>query len=386
MRLLADHSAAVNQFAGVGRYARHVVPALVEARPDWKITVGYASGGASPAAALAEAQSAMPSGPGVRWRRWPIDRTRLDQLWYRARLPLPVQVLSGSTTGRFDVVYSPDFTVPPAGRTPRLMTVHDLAFRIRPDLVAPRLVQFLEAVVPAESQRVARVLTVSESARRDLIERLGMTAERVGVVPNGVEQRFFDAAPLDVATREQMGVPESYLLCVGTIEPRKNHHGLWEALRGPGRDLDLPLVVVGRPGWRGAEIVAAAGDLIASNRVIIMPTVDNATLPSLYAGAAATVYPSWYEGFGLPVIESLAAGRPTVVSSVAALVEVGGDHVIVVDPSDPESIADGLRHALASNERLPDMTAARRHHAEWYRWFRAGEALAETIERVHDGR
>ena len=386
MRLLADHSAAVNQFAGVGRYARHVVPALVEARPDWKITVGYAPGGASPAAALAEAQSAMPSGPGVRWRRWPIDRTRLDQLWYRARLPLPVQVLSGSTTGRFDVVYSPDFTVPPAGRTPRLMTVHDLAFRIRPDLVAPRLVQFLEAVVPAESQRVARVLTVSESARRDLIERVGMTAERVGVVPNGVEQRFFDAAPLDVATREQMGVPESYLLCVGTIEPRKNHHGLWEALRGPGSDLDLPLVVVGRPGWRGVEIVAAAGDLIASNRVIVMPTIDNATLPSLYAGAAATVYPSWYEGFGLPVIESLAAGRPTVVSSVAALVEVGADQVIVVDPSDPESIADGLRHALASKEHLPYITAARRQRAEWYRWFRAGEALAETIERVHDGR
>ncbi|MDQ3512758.1 MAG: glycosyltransferase family 4 protein [Chloroflexota bacterium] len=382
MRVLIDHSAAVNQLAGVGRFARHIVPALVAARPGWDVTLGYAPGGPHHAAALAEARSAMANGPAPRWREWPLGRDRANQLWYRARLPVPAQVFSG----RADVVYSPDFTVPPAGRTPRLVTVHDLAFRLRPDLVPPRLVRFLERTVVRSAQRVARVVTVSQSARRDLIEHLGMPDSCVSVVPNGVDEEFFAARPLDAPARAVIGLPASYLLCVGTIEPRKNHRGLWQALAGPGHDIDVPLVVVGRPGWQADAILRDAGPLVASGRVIVLEDIDNATLPAIYAGAAATVYPSWYEGFGLPVIESLAAGRPAVVSTAAALVEAGGDQVIVTDPGDPESIANGIRIALGAGQRAPGAETARRARAGWYRWDRAAEALAETIERVYDER
>lgn len=386
MRLLIDDSAAVNQLAGVGRYARHVVPALVAARPDWEVTLGYAPGGPDHAVALAEARHAMDAAPAARWHEWPVGRARLDQAWYRARLPLPVQLFSGRGADRPDVVYSPDFTVPPAGRTPRLMTIHDLAFRLWPDLVAPRLMRFLEGVVPRSARRAAGVVTVSESARRDLIAHLGLPADRISVVPNGVDGRFFAAVPPGEEDRIWLGLPASYLLCVGTIEPRKNHLALWSALRGPGRDIDVTLVVAGKPGWRGREITAAADDLVRCGRVIFLPNVDNATLPAVYAGSAATVYPSLYEGFGLPVIESLAAGRPTVVSSAAALVEVGGDQVTVADPADPESIAAAIRAALHPDQRSTAAVAARRDRAGWYRWPTAGEALAETIERVHDER
>lgn len=375
-RVLVDHSAAFHQGAGIGRYARRVVPAAAAALPRARWTLFHAPSRPGRPRFEAETIAAFAeTGVAVRVRRVPLSRRRLDQLWFRARLPLPVQVFGGGA----DVVYSPDFTAPPAGGVPRVMTVHDLAFLVRPDLVPGALRRYLEAVVPRQIATAARVVAVSETTRRDLIERLGVSPDRIAVVPNGVEERFFAADPLGDGDRRRYGLPAAYLLCVGTIEPRKNHATLFRALSRWAAGVDLPLVVVGRRGGEAGSILAEAEPLRRDGRLVVLGYVADALLPALYAGAAATVYPSWYEGFGLPVLESLAAGVPTVTSDAPALREIGGGATIVAPAGDAEALGAAIEEALSAGRQGQAASGARRAVARDATWEAAGRALGGVL-------
>ena len=349
--------------------------------PAARFCLFYAPSRPESAPFATDAVAALGENARVAVRRLPFSRRRADQLWFRARVGLPVQLWSGGA----DVVYSPDFTAPPAGRAPRLATIHDLAYLRCPEHVPPALRRYLSAVVPRQVAGLARVITVSETTRVDLIERLGVPEGRITVVPNGVEDRFFAARPPDAAMRARLGLPARYLLIVGTVEPRKNHANLFRAMTMLPQ-LDLPLVVAGRRGWGAEPIVADAAGLRAAGRVIELEYVPDRDLPALYAGAEATIYPSWYEGFGLPVLESLAAGVPTVIGSAPALVEVADGAAMVADPGDPEAIADAILRALSTGQAGDAARAARRAAARRYRWDDAGRTLAATLREVVGGR
>jgi glycosyltransferase involved in cell wall biosynthesis len=382
LRVLVDHSAAFHQGAGIGRYGRQVVPAAAAELPRARWTLFHAPSRPHPPRFEVETLAAFAgTGVGVRVRRAPLSRRRLDQLWFRARLPLPVQVFGGGA----DVVYSPDFTAPPAGGAPRVMTVHDLAFLVRPELVPEALRRYLAAVVPRQIATAARVVAVSGTTRRDLAERLGVPPDRIAVVPNGVEGRFFSAEPMGAVDRRRHGLPAAYLLCVGTIEPRKNHATLFRALSRWADGVDLPLVVVGRRGWDAGPILAEAEPLRRDGRLVFLGYVADALLPALYAGAAATVYPSWYEGFGLPVLESLAAGVPTVTSDAPALREVGGGATIVAPADDAEALGAAIGEALSVERQGEAAAAARRAVAREATWEASGRALADVL-RAASGR
>src|SRR5215210_8020067 len=189
MRVVVDDSAAFNQGAGIGRYARQVVPAATRCLPGARFRLVYAPSRSGIAPYGEATMQAFDPGQEVNIRRLPFSRRRADQLWFRAGLPVPLQLFAGST----DLVYSPDFTAPPAGCTPRLITIHDLAFLVAPAHAPERLRRYLAQVVPRQVSRAARVLTVSQTTRDDLIERYNVDAQRIAVVPNGVEERFFTA-------------------------------------------------------------------------------------------------------------------------------------------------------------------------------------------------
>ena len=380
MRVLVDHSAAFNQGAGIGRYARNLVPAAHAFLDQATFRLWYAPANDGPGFAI---ETLAGFRGRERWdvRRAPISRLRVDQLWFRARLAVPIEALAG----RSDVVYSPDFTAPPSRRAPRIMTIHDLAYLIVPERSPPQLRRYLSSVVEREVRRVATIACVSETTKRDVIDRLRVAEDRVVVIPNGVDRRFFDAQPLGEIERTRLGLPQNYLLIVGTIEPRKNHLSLFAALDRLPADVDLPLVVAGRVGWQAGDVIAAANHLVERKRVILLDYVEDAVLPSLIAGAAALVYPSWYEGFGLPVLEGLAAGVPVVASDVPAHREVAGDAATFVDPHAAESIAAGIEEALAHGNE-PRHRAKRRHRAEGYTWDRSGALLARLLTDVGSGR
>jgi glycosyltransferase involved in cell wall biosynthesis len=378
MRLLVDDSAAFNQGAGIGRYARNVLPAAVRRLPSARVTLWYAPSCPGPAPFARETAELFSGTAAPRVRRSPLSRRRMDQLWFRARVPLPVQLM----TGPADLVYSPDFTAPPSGRTPRVVTVHDLAFIVRPETAPAPLRRYLTSVVPRQVARAARVVAVSEATKRDLVERLGTDPARIAVIPNGVDDRFFAASPLTPDARARLGLPDDYLLTVGTLEPRKNHLGLFRAIQLLDGRVELPLVVAGRPGWEFGPILEAAEPLRRRGRIILLDYVPEADLPGLYAGAAAVVYPSWYEGFGLPVVEALAAGVPVVASAVPALMEVADGSAVFVDPSLPEAIAEAIERSLGTDLQTGAARERRRGLARRYDWDASGEMLAHLFADV----
>lgn len=379
LRLLIDDSPAINQGAGIGRYAREIVPAAMRALDDAEIVLWYAPErpGQAPFlhATLSKFQGCLPP----RIASVPVSRRRMDQFWYRARIPLPLQVLARA---RADVVYSPDFTAPPSGRTPRIVTVHDLAFEVCPERAPAGLRRYLQAVVPRQVASAARVIAVSETTRADLIERYGIEPANVAVAPNGVEERFFSAQPLTEDERTSLGLPRRYILTVGTLEPRKNHVTLFRAVEILGAGFDYPLVVAGRPGWDTGPILSAAAPLVQSGHVRLLDYVPEHLLPGLYAGARCFIYPSWYEGFGLPVLEALAAGIPVVASTAPALKEVAGACARYVDPASAEDIALAIVEAVVDAERTPDRIEARRRQARRFTWEAAGRVVANVIREV----
>src|SRR5947209_237676 len=221
LRILVDASAAFNQGAGIGRTSRNLLAAARAGLNEAEFVLWYAPERPGQPPFAREMLEQFPTDPEVIRARF--SRRRADQLLFRANAPIPFQALAG----RGDIAYSPDFTVPHGWRIPNVITVHDLAFMIRPQTAPEPLRQYLNAVVPRQIARAARVVAVSETTKRDVVERLGVDPEKIVVIPNGVDSCFFEAKPLEPRYRAALGLPDRYLLIVGTIEPRKNHLNLF---------------------------------------------------------------------------------------------------------------------------------------------------------------
>ncbi|HUR91711.1 MAG TPA: glycosyltransferase family 1 protein [Gemmatimonadaceae bacterium] len=252
------------------------------------------------------------------------------------------------------------------GDMPTVITVHDLVPLHFPETTTPwsRLYSTLtfERILDAASI----VLAPSQDTARDIRQSLGISAERIRVVPNGVDEFFFSAPG------EAPPIPRPFILFVGTPEPRKNLGRLAEAvtaLRSRGRSETL--VVAGCDGWGGIQL--------DSSSVTMLGRVSDATLRSLYAHAACLAIPSLHEGFGLPAIEAMATGTPVVASDRGALREVTGGDAVLVDPLDPEAIASGIVTAIEDRDRL---STRGRERARLFSWSRAAGLLAAVYREL----
>lgn len=371
MRALVEASAAFDQTAGIGRYSRNILGTLMPILADWDWRLLHAP--AVPSSTIAP-ESWLPAFDG-KVVQLPISRRRADQLWFRARAPVDVQLFAG----RGDILYSPDFTAPPAIRVPRIVTVHDLAFLTHPEHITPALRSYLSEVVPRQVAKADVVAVVSQATGWDVIERLRVPDARVVVIRNGIEARFFRAPRLDAPVRETLGIPERFLLMVGTIEPRKNHLNVLRAIRGMPAGDRLPLVIAGRPGWGYEQTLALARQMEADGLVRVLDFVPEAILPSLYASADAVLYPSWTEGFGLPILEAFAAGTPVITGIAPALREVAGDLATFVDPADPDAIAAAIASHVTGTVMVSSV-AERIARARLFTWHEPAMRLAEVLK------
>jgi glycosyltransferase involved in cell wall biosynthesis len=256
------------------------------------------------------------------------------------------------------------YVVPPAYRGPAVVTVQDLSFERHPELMSARDRFFFRTFVRPSVRRAARVLTGSEWTKRDLVERYGVAPEKIVITPYGVDPSFGPDGPAVDS------VP--YALFVGGLEPRKNPVGALEAIALV--DGDLRLVVAGPEKGRRAEVVRAAARLGLESRVEVRGHVAHEELAALYRGASCLVFPSRYEGFGLPVLEAMASGTPVVATTASSVPEVAGDAAILVDPGDPVALAGGIERAIADRERL---RAAGLQRARSFTW---SETARRTLE------
>lgn len=376
-RLLVDASAGFNQGAGIGRYTRGLIGAAFPAiSGQFDARLWYAPDcPGEPPFAKAFLHELPPNGVAS-VRRARLSRRRIDQL---ARLPLTAR--AEWLTGAFDLCYSTDFTIPGRTNRPSMVTVHDLAFEVVPEAYPPGLLRYLRTVVPIAVRRATQVAVVSQTTRSDVIERYRVSAERVIVIPNAADRRFFEPSPLRESTRVELGVPDDYVLAVGTIEPRKNYRTLLEAQRRSFSITQRPLVVVGRSGWNNDAEMRLLAELQQTGAVVPLLNAPDSLLPGLYAGAAAAVYVPLYEGFGLPILEAMAAGTSVIASDIPSVREFANETATFVDASSVEAVAVGLSRA----QRATHLDSERlRRAAGRYSWEQSGTILVDTLAALSE--
>jgi glycosyltransferase involved in cell wall biosynthesis len=279
--------------------------------------------------------------------------------------------LAASVEGEIDVYHATDYLAPRLRHTPVVATVYDAIPLARPEWASQRLRRAKNWLLKRSVISADRVIAISNSAVTELVEQFGVAPERIRVVPLGVDEAWFDPpAPADVhATLARFGLRPGYFLFVGSLQPRKNVAGLvaaFDALPSPVRRA-RQLVIAGKYGWSVPQLAAELRARRQQNECIWVDYVDRPALRALYAGAGAFVFPSLGEGFGLPVLEALAAGLPVIATDLPVLREVAGTHAIFVPAADSSALADAMRQADAAPADAAAM-ASRRAHALGMDW------------------
>lgn len=364
MRIALDATPLLGQRSGVGNYVQGLVQGLAEldTGPDVLLTL-FSIRGSVPGPLPRRTRPAPRRAPARllrrAWRRWPWP---------------PAEAL----TGRVDVFHGTNFVVPPLARAGGLVTVHDLAYLRYADTVTGDAAEYAR-LVPDALARGSHVLAVSQAMADEVAAEYAVPADRITVARHGVDPGWATAPPASDEDLRRLGLPDRYLLFTGNLEPRKNLGLLLRAHHAARRtDPAVPqLVLAGPAGW-GDRWQGAPPD---PADVVIAGYLADADLRAVVARATAACMPSHYEGFGLPVLEALAAGRPVLASDIPAHREVGGGFATFVDPSDPEGWAQALLDV--SRDTSPASAVAhRRSHAARFTWAESARAHVAAYARV----
>ena len=319
MRVGVDVSPLIQTRAGTARHVRGLLGALRD-RPDLELEL-LSFGGSGRASSVAR-----------------------DAVWYPVGLARRAR--------RLDVLHCTTFRGPPRPRIPNVLTVHDLAILRYPDAFPQWHRLYGKIGLRRVLSAADVVVAVSEFTKEEVVALVGVPTERVRVVPNGVDAIF---------TPDGRAAEGDYVLAVATLEPRKNLGRVVEAAQLAG----VELRVVGARGWGGVEVPGWVGE------------IPDAELAALYRGALCVLYPSLYEGFGIPVLEAMACGTPVVTSRRTAMEEVARGAAVLADPLDAASIADGIAEAQARRDELVPRGLAR---AGEFTWAQAADDV-ETLWR-----
>ncbi len=343
--------------AGVSRYTYTLLDGLshTDAEQEYTAFVNPAETSAAASSALGTSER-MRLVPGT----WPTSRPAERVVWEQLSLPTELR------RRHVDVFHSPVNILPHRLPCASVVTVHDLAFVHYPQYFRPARRLYQRFFTSRSARAATVVVAVSESTRRDLIERFGADERAVRVVYPAIDPDFRPVRDADAlaAFKARHGLPERYLLFLGTIEPRKNLLTLLEAyarLLSSCPDTP-PLIIAGAKGWYYQAVFDRVRSLGLERHMAFAGYVVREEQPLWYSGAELFVYPSLYEGFGLPVAEALACGTPVVTSNVSSLPEAGGEVAIAADPNEP----DGLAHAMHSVLSTPGLRE--RTHVEGPQW------------------
>lgn len=283
---------------------------------------------------------------------------------------------------KLDLLHSTDF-IPPFRRTCRsVITIHDLAFVRYPHLLTPESERYYSQVHKAVRSADATI-AVSEATKRDILELLEADESKVHVV---YEAASDDCIPLSKdevdRQRARLGLPERFILFVGTIEPRKNLPTLLKAFAGVWREQRVPLLVAGRKGWLYEEVFRARDSLGLGEEVRFVGPVEAEDLVYYYNAAECLVLPSLYEGFGLPVLEAMACGTPVIVSNVSSLPEITGDAGLTFEPDDVEGLAGALNRVLSDEKLKTELRGKGIQRAAQFSWERAARETLGVYRQV----
>lgn len=356
--------------AGVGRYIYYLLGALAAHDDENRYTVFC--------------HDTPPAGDPARGPHTRFVTSRVDTGDPKRRILYEQAVLPWLLPRRVDLLHAPVNVVPLASVVPAVVTIHDLTFLVVPDRFVPAKRRYLEMFTRLTVRVARHVIADSEHTRQDVIRLLDVSPDRVSAVPLGVVPHFHPPAPAALANfRAAHGLPEQYLLYMGTLEPRKNLVTLVQAYaRLRQRGLDWPLVLAGGKGWLYEDIFAMVEKLGLSGHVIFPGYVSYEEQPLWYGGATIFVYPSTYEGFGLPVLEAMACGAPVITSNASSLPEAAGDAGLLVDCHDEERLAAEIDRLAGDAVLRAELSRRGIARAALFPWSRTAEETLKVYRGV----
>lgn len=355
--------------AGVSRYTEALIRELPALAPDDEFVV-FSGRDRPPASRHFD--------PRIEWVHSPLPTARPE-------VRIAWEQTSGQTVARrkhLDLIHAPVNVTPLMTGVPRVVTIHDLAFHLFPEQYPGAKQRYLRAMTRISVRRATRVIAVSNATRRDIIQLYGCDPERVMTVPNGVGPEFVPLPPEQIAAfRQKRGLPDPFILFLGTLQPRKNLETLLRAYARIAAETGWGLVVVGATGWSYEPIFATAAALGLADSVIFAGFAEPDELPYWYNAAGMLVYPSVYEGFGLPALEAMACGTPVIAANNSSLPEVVGEAGLLVGARDVEALAHAIGILARDPELRLELSRRGRQRAAGFSWRKTAEA---TLGVYHD--
>ncbi len=367
MRIGIDGLALSSHTGGDETYLRNIVRALTAIEPDNSYTLFL--------------NQRLPDDyiPGAEHINQVVMRPPIAQL--RVPVSLPIAALQAHVD-LLHVQYMAPWYYP----HPIVVSVHDIAYERYPYYFPPSLLMQLRAVVPLTIRRAATVLTLSEFSKRDIMRRYSVPSEKIVVTPCAADPMFrvvHDPVRL-TAVRERYATGADFILAVGNLQPRKNLKTLIEAyVRLRRADaLRCKLVIVGRRGWLSDGTFVAARNSGYSDELVFTEYVPDDDLVALYNAADLFVYPSVFEGFGLPPLEAMASGTPVITGNASALPEVVGDAALTVDPLSAEAMATAITTILGDSKLKAELVARGLHRATAFSWEKTAHIILDVYRRA----
>ena len=370
MHIAIDAHSVGAQLAGNETYAVNLIEALAEIDQSNRYTL------------YVTRQSAVDRFTN-RWPNFQVKRTLPHTPLVRIPLTLSVELRKN----RVDVVHV-QYTAPPRTPCALVATIHDLSFEHLPETFKRRSRAQLRLTVRRTAKKAAQILTLSEFSRRDIIETYALDPERVFVTPPAAPSHFAPVTDVTELRRIRMtyGIQRDYILALGSLQPRKNLVRLikaYESLRGVVSSEQLPqLVLAGRRGWLEAETIRAAELSEARGDILFTGYVPDADLPAVYSGALCFAYPSYFEGFGLPILEAMQCGTPVIAGNRTSLPGVAGDAALLVDPFDQAAIGNGLVRLIKNADYRAELRVKGVDRAAAFSWKNTARLTLQAYERA----
>jgi glycosyltransferase involved in cell wall biosynthesis len=299
--------------------------------------------------------------------------------WWSIGLPLYAR------RAGFDLFHGTNFDVPLLKRRPSVVTIHDLSALLYPETHRARLVRRARLRLPLVARVADLIITPTESVRRELCQHLGVRADKVRAIPSAARGSFQPRLFTETAAiRKRLGVEDDFLLFVGTLEPRKNLLTLLRAFAEIVSQTDIrpQLVIAGGEGWLMDEMFDFIRQADLSGRLLLTGYLTDEELRALYSSCKVFIYPSIYEGFGLPPLEAMACGAPVIAGRIAALQETLGSAARLVAPLDADALAKSILELLQNESQRTNLAAAGPEQAAKFSWEKTARLTLETYQRL----
>ncbi len=362
MRIGFDTSAMTARRSGIGNYVANLLQALMPLLDADERISGLSVGRRAPEY---DGLNAFQS------RHIPIPARVMYRIWNGIGWPAADTLLGG-----VDVFHATNFFLPPIRNARRVLSVPDASFAVVPELCSPKIVGPFAASVGRFVREADVVLTISEASKRDIVERFQVAEDNVRVTyPGpGVMSNMMAKEDAREAVTNTLHVQQPFMLFVSTLEPRKNVPGLVRAFDRIAETHPHSLVLAGQLGWNTGPILEAIRFAKHANRIQRLGFVADEDLAALYSAADAFVFPSFYEGFGLPVLEAMRHGCPVITANNSALPEVGGDAALYVDAHDTDALVDAINRVLSNESERAALIQRGRAQADRFSWRACAEA------------